>query len=808
MFSVRDTVPGKRSVRKWIGFHPRRNGAPGDRRPSAIPPFVAAIPLAFALLTWVAFPARVAAQFPGELRGHVVSATTGAPVSAALIDLPNLGRTALTDGTGTFHLRGLEPGLHEIVVRRIGFTTWTGEIEVFNGRVTTPRISLETAPITLSGVDVVADAGVGPGATAGLATTRFGRDEIQRQGARTVGDVVRRIPGATVREDGPGGAQTISIRGSDPDAVLVLLDGVPINDPVTGVADLSAVPAGTIESVTVLAGALGARYGARAQAGVVLVETRAPGAGAEVWSTLGSLGEWGVGGEAGASVGRAFALSAGGATRRVSGEFDFRRVPGVDETIVRRVNADVTELGGFLAGRAPFAGGEIRLRAGAETLERGIPGRGYAPSREARQELERARGTFGWRRSGERMTGTLSLAAVQQRARYRDPSPPISLPYDDVTRARSWEARGEIGRIGEGSLVGLAGDAESGTGPTVRRPSLRAHGLGVEILRQRVDATSLADGEPRARTDFGGFAHAALGTAIGSWDAELSFQGRVDRGAFDHGPDGGSTTEPRTGADTDRWFVNRAVSARLTSESVTLHVSNRSGYSPPSLGDQFFREGVAVAPNPELRAERIPSEWEAGASVTGRVPGALDAAAGVRAFRGDIRGMIIWLPDFRFVWSPRNADVKRRGVESWAEVTHPGLGLGLNVSWAVAAVTLDRPGTDDDDAQVAYRPRHTGLVTARWERGSWRSEIAASFTGTRYPAAAEVNPLDPFWTLAISAGREWSLGGFAIDTAVHVDRLLDEKDSLIFGFPEAGRRIRIEARLRPAGSLSPTGESW
>lgn len=742
-----------------------------------------------------------AAQFPGELRGRIVVSATGAPVPAAFVELPALGRSALTDATGSFFLRGLEPGRHTLTVRRIGFILWVGDVEVANGQATTLQVTLVSDPLALDGIEVTTTR-TPLGAAGTEANIRINRDEIERSGARTAGEIARRAAGVVVREDGPGSAQTISIRGSEADAVLVLVDGVPLNDPVTGVADLSAIPSATIESITVLAGAQGARYGARAQAGVVLVETRAPLTGGELRTAAGSLGEWSAGGEAGvARYHRSgtgggtepgqpplFAVTAGGHLRRVGGEFNFARVPGIDETIERRVNADLSEQAGFLTAAARVAGGELRLRAGAESLDRGIPGRGYAPSTEARQEMDRTRASLGWRRWGHALSGTASVAAVGQRVRYADPAPPFGFPYDDMTRARAWEARGEVGRTG-GTLI-------------------RSHGLGFDVIRQRADATALADNAPRTRTDLGVFAYTALGSTLGEWDAELSLQARLDRG--------GDTAEAGSGEVPDEtdsagssgsWFVNRAVSARLTNGSVTLHVSNGSGFSPPSLGDQFFREGVAVAPNPDLRAERIPSEWEAGASLTHRQPGGLGVAGGIRGFHGNVRGMIVWLPDFRFVWSPRNADVKRRGLESWAEVGHTGLGVRLAGSYSLAAVTFDRPGADND-AQVTYRPRHTGRVTGAWTQGQWHAEVAGSYTGTRYPAAATVNPLPPFWTIGVSAGRDWTIGGMTLGTALHVDRLLDEKDSLIFGFPEAGRRIRLEARVRPAGPSTFQGESW
>src|SRR5690606_6681226 len=111
------------------------------------------------------------------------------------------------------------------------------------------------------------------------------------------------------------------LRGSGADAVLVLLDGVELNDPITGEADLSAVPADGMESVTVLVGARSAAYGPRAEAGVILIETRGDAADRSASASLGSLGS------ASAAVawgGRApVAWSAGLAWSGSGGAFDF-----------------------------------------------------------------------------------------------------------------------------------------------------------------------------------------------------------------------------------------------------------------------------------------------------------------------------------------------------------------------------------------------------------------------------------------------------------------------------------------------------
>ncbi|HEU0302406.1 MAG TPA: TonB-dependent receptor, partial [Longimicrobium sp.] len=128
-----------------------------------------------------------------------------------------------------------------------------------------------------------------------------------------------------------------------------------------------------------------------------------------------------------------------------------------------------------------------------------------------------------------------------------------------------------------------------------------------------------------------------------------------------------------------------------------------------------------------------------------------------------------------------------------AEAWWPAAGVRLSGSYSLARVTYA-----DDEArgiQLAYRPRHTGSAGAEWRRGPWRVDAFARYTGRRYPAAAEINALPGFWSTALRAGRDWRLGGWTLTTAVDVDRVLDEKDSLIAGFPEPGRRVRLDVRI-------------
>jgi vitamin B12 transporter len=700
-------------------------------------------------LASAARPADVRGQFPGELAGRVVEDRTGAAVVAASVEIPSAGRQTLTDGTGAFHLRGLEAGEYRILVRRAGYASTELSAKVRNGETARLSVTLRPAAVALSEVRVTGEA-VPAGAT------RFAREQIERSGARTAGDVVGRAAGVVLRQSGVGGAQTASIRGSAPDAVLVLVDGVALNDPVTGEADLSTVPAHDVQSVTVLPGAQAARYGPRAEAGVVLIETRSPDLRRGAGLSGGSLGEAQGSGEWGG--GHGLLWSAGFTARRVGGEFTYPRDPN-DPTPTRRGNAGLREGSAFAAGQARLAGGDLRLRGGWETLDRGIPGLGYAPSLRARETMDRGRGSAAWRRSGERGSAAVDVSAVAQSGRFSDPAPPFGLPYSTRTRVRSLHSRMEGERLD----------------PV---PGVRAWGAGIESTVQRIDGGNLSDAAPRTRTDAGAFAHASTGTRVGSVDVTLTAAGRADRDAV-----------------TRSWYASRALSAEARRGGVGVRLASRSSFSPPSLGDQFFREGVAVAPNPDLRAERVPNEWELGVSAERRAAGST-LSAGASAYRSDVRGLIVWLPDYRFVWSPRNTDAKRKGVDAWAEAAL-GASVHLTAAYSLAAITYDRPG-DADTVQVAYRPRHSAHLRGAWAPGPWRVDAGAEYVGRRNPDPSPANALPGFWTLDAGAAREWRAGRWTLETAVRVDRLRGERDALIAGYPEPGRRLHLDLRLRGA----------
>ncbi|MBN2534356.1 MAG: TonB-dependent receptor [Spirochaetales bacterium] len=101
------------------------------------------------------------------------------------------------------------------------------------------------------------------------------REDIEDAGAGNAAEILSIHSGITIQDYGPEGAQqSISIRGSGSKGVLVLLNGVRLNDSRGGGMDLSLIPLVCIEKIEIVRGGTSALYGADAVGGIVNIITR------------------------------------------------------------------------------------------------------------------------------------------------------------------------------------------------------------------------------------------------------------------------------------------------------------------------------------------------------------------------------------------------------------------------------------------------------------------------------------------------------------------------------------------------------
>jgi outer membrane cobalamin receptor len=705
--------------------------------------------------------ARVAlAQVPGELRGRVTNARTAQPVETAQIEVSGSPPVRSTPG-GEYVVRGLDPGPHTVRVRALGFTSRRSDVEIANGRTTTLDLSLEPRAVALDPVTVF---GIGDASARGA--VQFDRAAIARSNKRDAGELLQTVPGVVITQSGgPGAPSRVSIRGSAANEVLVLVDGVPLNSPLDGEVDLSRLSLETAERVTVRTGAQSARYGPRALAGVIEIETRRPTREASVTARAGAWGERGssltLGDRRAIAHDLNGALSFTGDYRTARGDFRYE-VPAVrGGGEADRLNADMTSR--QLLGTASLEGRawDARVRIAGSDLTRGMAGSIVQPSLTGRQSRRRLSGGFDTRGRHGVLSWTALADVSRDRATFNDPAPPFSARFDDTVRA-----------------TGASGSASASAGDDATNAS-----LGVDVRTLDVASTSLEADAPHWQRTTGTWGRvrvvrrARAGIQI---DGEIS--GRLDQTSLIDG----ANFSPRVGLG-------------ATTSFATLSGSIGAGYAPPSLADQFFQEGVQVEPNPSLAPERTRRDIQGRLSIHERAIGALRAGAEAAAYRADVDGMILWMPDFRFVWSPSNFDVARSGWELGGHASLQAARLDAQASIARANVTYRGPVLS---GQVVYRPRTTSTFTAGYSPGPFRLEATTRYAGSRRTAAgSDLNSLDPYWRTDVEASYTRRVRGWRIVAGLGVDNALDQPATMLVDYPFPGQAWWLSFRLQSDGAI-------
>ena len=110
--------------------------------------------------------------------------------------------------------------------------------------------------------------------------TLITRADIERAQALDLPDLLRRVGGVEIAQAGPAGTlASVFIRGAESRHVLVLIDGVPVNNLNFNTAAIEHLPLADIERIEVVNGNVSALYGSSALGGVIQVFTRAPSLG-------------------------------------------------------------------------------------------------------------------------------------------------------------------------------------------------------------------------------------------------------------------------------------------------------------------------------------------------------------------------------------------------------------------------------------------------------------------------------------------------------------------------------------------------
>jgi outer membrane receptor protein involved in Fe transport len=195
----------------------------------------------------------------------------GAPIRGAVVGVPGTTRYAFTDGGGRYRLTLVATGEVRVRAAAIGYTAATLTVTVADSA--RADFTLEPSPFELTPLDVVSTK-VPHFGEPSTSVAQVSELEIARRAVNTVDEAVDKAAGVQILNG------QINIRGSTGyvqglnSRVLLLVDGVPMNQGDRGGINWDLLPADQIERVDILKGAGSSLYGSAALGGVVNLTTR------------------------------------------------------------------------------------------------------------------------------------------------------------------------------------------------------------------------------------------------------------------------------------------------------------------------------------------------------------------------------------------------------------------------------------------------------------------------------------------------------------------------------------------------------
>ena len=513
--------------------------------------------------------------------------------------------------------------------------------------------------------------------------TVIDRATIETRGYRSLAEALAAVPGlAAVQSGGIGQTTSVFVRGTNSSHVLVLRDGMPLNDPSTpqSLFDFGNDLLSDVERIEVIRGPMSGLYGSGAIGGVVNLITRSGRGTARAFSATGEIAAGSQSTAAASAVatgetrGIDYALIGQGLTTQGFNIVPRRLATAIGERDGARILAATANLGAQLGARFRVFG-FARLRENKADLDQA--------GRDDPNHTARNRAGM-WRAGVEGMLipgwldTTLAVGQSRDNRQFRDRPDQFAFSGSDDSRylgTRTVYQWDNTLRLPGAGVV----DAATVT-------------FGAQRVEDRVDVQVRFDGP------FGPFTQdvdRSTRNDAGYLGAQLRLFRRLDLTAnLRH-------ESPRDFSDTTTWRVGGVLA--LPEAALSLHAAYGTSFRAPTLFDLFGVGSFGFRGNPNLRPEKGRG-GEAGVTLA---LGALGLPAGQLSatyFRTRITDLIADDPTFTTRINVGRADIE--GVESALDMNvAPWLALRAAYTWTVA-----QDGVSGE--QLLRRPRHRGSLGA------------------------------------------------------------------------------------------------
>jgi vitamin B12 transporter len=684
-------------------------------------------------------------EFRATIHGVAISAT-----------LWPLDKTVSSDVNGTVRFSELSAGEYRAEVNASGYAPVDTAFQLAPGDMRQFNIALRAIPVL---PDVVVEA-----RKEGSETLVFDRKDMAASSSPSLAEFLEREAGLDVRSDGiPGATRTVRVGASNPNQVLVLLDGRRIQDFGSGSADLSGIPLDWIEKVEVYRGGQTAQSG-EAIGGIVNIVTRDPTAAQELTAQT----NW-------RETHQQLSLTRSATMGKAAGLLTYSRLQGPGDYRYRIITDDGTgqftpNLGqSYHRLNADVARDQIMLKLAEDIstvwkaaitgmldrAERGMPGY-LTPylTPDARQETSQSALNANLTHHVDTRDIVLRGSYQQAWKDFRNPDPLALVKHSEET-SRDWEAEARVNQTWRRAVIGA--------GSLAAREMLSGdHLAGENVTRERW-------------------------AMWGQWEQQYSILRtlslRSEFGAREEGFGSQRALLPRVSVSADyvRGWHTGATAAWGES------------YRAPDFYALFWQEDQSAQGNPELRAEES-REWTGHAYV--ETAGGHSTRFEINASAQRIENLIFWRRTFENQWKPFNltaANVKTLDAALTQSMLHECVRIQLAANWTDA-----RDATHDRNTGgkfLTFRPLNSQRAMISYVGGRVRTSVDYRRVSKRAVLESNSKWLSAYQLVDARIGYRVQLRRVELEPEIGVDNLFNEDYRILRFAPMPEREWYAALRL-------------
>lgn len=715
------------------------------------------------VLFLLVFSIQIANAAAGKISGYVFDKTTNKPIPDANIIIANTRLGAASKDGGFYFLGGIPEGEYDIVVKVIGYEQKTMD-HILITKNTVVNFSLTPAAIEFDPIIVTATLSDHRLSQVSIASEVLSQPRLNHKTGTTVGEAMVSVGGVYFNSyDGIAGPHTASIRGSNADQVVVLLDGLRLNTAQGGGVDLNLVPVAAIEKIEITRGGHSALLGSDAVGGAIQLLSR---------ETVGLKGfSYGINTSVGSCGTKTLNLNASHKIGLLSYFIDFNRTQSNGDFSYQtldkgskqtRENNDSKSNNLFVKttldlspnNKINFLFHNLAAKKGNAGSVNIDPFTGL-PRLTPNARAESTRRLFSVK-SENQITGRFRLEGqtYYQTYDYHYTDPDGWTPVDDK-HENSAMGLSLQGHFNINSHIDLIGGAE------LRQDHLKS--TKFEAKDRNIQGLYL---QAEIRSPFSLLGLKSLGTAIPAvrWDNYSDVKSQVS---------------PKLG-----WLVTVG-----DETSVSLRGNIGKSYRVPTFDDLYWPDEGWGRGNPGLKAESS-TNFDLGLVFSQK--SSSFSQVEINYFNNAIEDLISWGTDNLGVWMPLNiGKANISGIETGIKFRLPKEIAYLEIFHTWMKATDQTPQSATKGKRLIYRPNSKLDIQVGSTVKRFSINLNYQVVSKRYISGDNSQSLSDYRLLNGNIGFTFPFSGFTFDTRLQILNLLNKSIYIYDGYPLPGREFRI-----------------